>query len=152
MSQSDLKLHVRQVVSEVKNKISTSKDPQQLCQQLHRIKCLLHEAQQTSDPHQPGLRNDSSRLNDPSTKLKPITTGLTSLPNDFSDSELVTAREEFCSNHYVRFLECLVDLLSLDWCGKFDVNQRREYLDVFFLRGVPQDAFLVLSSAAIQSR
>ncbi|XP_072029734.1 telomere length regulation protein TEL2 homolog isoform X2 [Amphiura filiformis] len=177
MSDSDFKLRVRQVVNEVKNRLSTSKDPHELCQQLQRLKCLLPSAQQTPDERSvkgtdlntkivlstendsnqsnsnedlPGLTSDTAKLFDV-TKLKPDRTGLPPSSNDFSESELSKAQEEFCNHHYIRFLECLVDLMNLEWCGRFDVIQRRDYLDVFFLRGVPQDAFLVLLSAVIQS-
>ena len=185
----DLRLHVRQVVNEVKNRLSTSKDPQELCHQLQRLRCLLLGHSQVakesisnspsglvlidSDTTQPGsktnspglvsditgLTGDSTRLKlettklaDASTKLQQNKTGLRTSSCDFGDGELSKAQVEFCNHHYVRFLECLVDLLSLDWCGRFELQQRKDYLDVFFLKGVPQDAFLVLSSAIIHSR
>ena len=184
----DLRLHVRQVVNEVKNRLSSSKDPQELCHQLQRLRCLLlghsevakesisnsppdsvfdgDTTQLGSNTNSPGLVSDITGLTGDSTRLKLKTTeladtsakleqnktGLRTSSCDFGNGELSKAQVEFCSHHYVRFLECLVDLLSLDWCGRFALQQRKDYLDVFFLKGVPQDAFLVLSSAIIHSR
>ena len=71
---------------------------------------------------------------------------------DFTDEELPRAKQEFLAHHYVRFMEHLVGMFSLDWYGRFDVHQRRACLDVFFTGGVPQDVFMVLSMAVLQSR
>ncbi|XP_035695718.1 telomere length regulation protein TEL2 homolog [Branchiostoma floridae] len=112
----DTKLQVRQLVWEVQNTLSTSKNPSEVSQGLLRLSVLL--------PHDKTSKNQ-----------------------DFPDSELPEARKEFSLHHYVSFLEFLISKLSVDWLGRLGEERGRELLDRFFLDGVHQDAFIVLTSA-----
>ncbi|XP_013402364.1 telomere length regulation protein TEL2 homolog isoform X2 [Lingula anatina] len=108
---------VRQIVREAYNIIANPKNESECVEYLQRIQCLL-----------PARENALGKLN-------------------MSQEDIVTAQEEFAENHYVRFLDFLVKCLSVDWLSNLPKDKIPELFDTFFLDGIPEEAFLILTSA-----
>ncbi|XP_077868678.1 telomere length regulation protein TEL2 homolog [Saccoglossus kowalevskii] len=99
-------------------------------------------------------QNLLSTTSDPSTIIKTLDRVKCLLPGktdsnsqDFNIDRILKAKEEFCSQHYVRFCEFLLQTLSLDWFGKLSKQDRRQSFDVFFLEGVDHASLMILCSA-----
>ncbi|XP_061563657.1 telomere length regulation protein TEL2 homolog isoform X2 [Cololabis saira] len=61
-------------------------------------------------------------------------------------------REEFRRAHYTRTLQFLVSNIQADWVHSFSASQRTELWDGFFLKGPPDQSFLVLMEAIAELR
>ncbi|CAH1794474.1 unnamed protein product [Owenia fusiformis] len=59
-------------------------------------------------------------------------------------SDIPHAKQEFIEQHYPRFIEFLLEQLSVDWVSRFPKDTISGVFDVFYLKGDHQEAFIVL--------
>ncbi|XP_074649235.1 telomere length regulation protein TEL2 homolog isoform X2 [Tubulanus polymorphus] len=112
---------IRAYVKTVLNSLSQSSDPENGLHSLQGIVSLLTERRLYRTVHLP-----------------------------FSESEISEVSTDFIRNHYPRFLERFLQMISVDWISRFPKDRMNKLMEQVVLNGPPADSFICLTTC-IQS-
>lgn len=121
--EDDMKCALRRLVTESRNALTYPEEPYKVENALCKMLNLL------------AYKNNGDPFPLPSSNYKPS-----------------KVQAEFIKSHYSHWLECLIDKFSVDWLKHMSPGKVATLVDVFFLEGSHEEAFMVLSEAVDKSR
>ena len=107
-----------------------------------RVRQAVREAQNVLGSTRDAHRQQTALLN--MAALLPDAAPSSAASSLFGEEDRAEAGAVFMREHYSRFIDFLLGVLSVDWVGRLPRGQMSTLYDVFFLRGDAADALTAL--------